>query len=257
MENQKTYHIAVIVAAGSGTRMKADRPKVFLDLAGKPVLARTVGAFEKCPWIDGIIVVAAEECLDEAEALIRESGAAKVLAVVPGGAARADSVYAGLRAAGPISGAGRTYVYIHDGARPFVTQEVLDRVREGVLAHGACVCGMPVKDTIRQISSSRKEEDSGLEILGGRPDRSMLRQIQTPQAFDISLVTEAYEAYMNAIRKQEEAGEGECLPAATDDAGVVEMMTDHSVCLAEGSYRNIKLTTPEDMIVGETFCAQQ
>ena len=253
----KTIHskIAIIItAAGSSTRIGGGIKKEYLPFKNGTVLSVCAETFLKaCSGLeltDFIVTCPTggiEQCITALGDIAPE------VRIAEGSDTRQKSVYNGLLA---VTG-NPDIVLIHDGARPFVTQEVLDRVREGVLAHGACVCGMPVKDTIRQISSSRKEEDSGLEILGGRPDRSMLRQIQTPQAFDISLVTEAYEAYMNVVRKQEKAGEGECLPAATDDAGVVEMMTDHSVCLAEGSYRNIKLTTPEDMIVGEAFCAQQ
>lgn len=256
-------HIAVIVAAGRGTRMKADRPKILLDLAGEPVLVRTVRVFEKCEWIDGIVIVAAPEYVDEVGDMLR--GFSKVAAVTAGGQTRTDSVMNGLREAGKLRDtAGREesmYVYIHDGARPFVTQDILERVRAGAEECDACVCGMPVKDTIRQVGTEELREKAGsgaeernAELLTGTPERSSLRLVQTPQAFEYELVMSAYEAYAD---KTAAGGEDADRPVFTDDASLVEIMTGRPVYMVTGSYRNIKLTTPEDMVIGEALAKEQ
>ena len=257
-------HIAVIVAAGSGKRMKAEVPKILLDLCGEPVLVHTVRAFAECPWIDGIVVVAAEAYVVRIAQLLSVKIPEKPLIVTAGGRERADSVYAGLKAVQELlegDQKGAEYVYIHDGARPFVTQSVLERVRDGVRQHGACLCGVPVKDTIREIGTEAPTAAGGsgasaaeTEVLDGAPDRSALRQIQTPQAFDYDLVLNAYELYMH--REDEdaggyEAGTREFVP--TDDAGIGEKRTGHRVYLTAGSYRNIKLTTPEDMVIARAL----
>ncbi len=224
-------HIAVIVAAGRGLRMQSEKPKVWLDLAGRPVLAHVVDAFKKCPWIDAVIVVTSEDYREDVSKLGGD------IIAVPGGRERADSVCAGLAAAQEwIGNDGQAYVYIHDGARPLISREVLDRVREGVMAAGACVCGMPVKDTTRMVSG-----DHLAEIL----QRDCLRAIQTPQAFDLAEITEAYERCL--------WGDAGLKETATDDAMIYEAATGRRVLIVEGSYANIKLTTPEDMIIAEAL----
>lgn len=261
---QEKQHIAIIVAAGRGERMKADKPKVFLKLGGVPVIAYTVKAFEDCPWIDAIILVAAPDYLDEMERIAKEGSYAKIRQIVPGGESRADSVYAGLRAANEVA-EGAAYVYIHDGARPFVTQDVLERVCAGVEATDACICGMPVKDTIRTVETVSSERGTAEgELLGSAPDRSALRAIQTPQVFDLKLVTDAYQAFFTSNHGDQDLS-GKTVSVTdrltgiltatppTDDAQMVEQMTGHEVYLVEGSYRNIKLTTPEDMVIGEAL----
>ena len=288
-----TRHIAIIVAAGRGTRMQADKPKVLLELAGKPVLAYTLKAFVKCPWMDAVIVVAAAEYLEEmqevAETVADDGGASAnadmttkssrslavgEILVVPGGAERTDSVRAGLAAAGEwlenltgepspcqenLTGElSPCYVYIHDGARPLISQEVLERVRDGVMQTGACVCGVPVKDTIREVSAADGGADTaagkgtagdspGKMVLAETFDRSRLRAIQTPQAFDLTEITAAYDKFAEG-----EAGS----TVATDDAMVYEAATGKKVMIVEGDYRNIKLTTPEDMITAEALVSR-
>ena len=141
------------------------------------------------------------------------------------------SVYQGLLAAKDAD-----YVYIHDGARPFLTDDILRRARQSVLEYGACAAGMPVKDTIKV------SDQEGFVV--STPDRGYLWQIQTPQAFPYSWTRGAYDRLFS----REEYQQG-----WTDDAMVLETMTDHRVRLIEGSYGNIKVTTPEDMAVASAL----
>lgn len=245
-----TRHIAIIVAAGRGTRMQVDKPKVLLELAGKPVLAYTLEVFVKCLWMDAVIVVASAEYLEEMREVAEKTAAEhpEEILIVPGGAERTDSVRAGLAAAGEwlknLTGeSSPCYVYIHDGARPLISQAVLDRVRDGVMKNGACVCGVPVKDTIRGVSAA-----PGELVLADTFDRSRLRAIQTPQAFDLAEITEAYDKFAE--------GGTDLAGRATDDAMVYEAATGKKVMIVEGDYRNIKLTTPEDMIMAEALVSR-
>lgn len=222
---------AVVLAAGKGTRMGTDVSKQYLELGGRPLIYYALKAFEESP-VDEIVLVAGRSeipyCREE---IVKRFDFRKVIAITEGGAERYHSVYEGLKAAG-----GSDYVLIHDGARPCVTQAVIEAAMKGAVEYGACVIGMPVKDTVKVA-----DED---EFAGMTPDRSRLWQIQTPQAFQYKLVFDAYrrlfsdEKYQNGI---------------TDDAMVVESMTDRKVKLVRGDYSNIKVTTPEDMSVAEIF----
>lgn len=155
-------------------------------------------------------------------------------AVIPGGEERIDSVYEGLKAFHQLSDL--DYVLIHDGVRPFVTEKIICRAIEGAVQYQGCVVGMPVKDTIK-ISN---EEGYGVET----PDRRTLWQIQTPQAFSFSLIYQAYQKIIKEKGKRE---------GITDDAMVMEAATSRKAKLIEGDYRNIKVTTPEDMVIAEAF----
>ena len=153
----------------------------------------------------------------------------KVRRVIAGGRERYDSVYAGLLACEDCE-----YVFIHDGARPFITEEILERGLEGAIKTGACVIGMPSKDTVKLA------DDKG--FVSETPERSRVWTVQTPQIFSYSLIRSAHES----IRKKD-------MSAVTDDAMVVEQETGNSVVLAQGSYQNIKITTPEDLDIAEAF----
>ena len=212
---------AIILAAGKGKRMQSDVPKQYLLLEGHPVLFYSIRAFEES-FIDEIILVTGKDEVDK-------YGFQKVKKIVAGGKERYHSVYEGLKAIEHAD-----YVYIHDGARPFVTNEILERVRKEVEKHKACVVGMPVKDTIKIAGEGNLVKDT--------PDRKNVWQIQTPQTFSYALVKEAYDKLM----KKEDDG-------ITDDAMVVEKMLQHPIRLVEGSYENIKSTTPEDLRIGELF----
>lgn len=239
MNNQKEMKhavrtAAIVLAAGKGRRMGGDVRKQFMLLGGKPVLYYSLKAFEDSS-VDTVILVAGREDLDYcSQEIVEAFDFKKVCCVVPGGRERYHSVYEGLKALDKLWGSREGYVLIHDGARPFVDGEMIRRAVEDAVTYQACVIGMPVKDTIK-ISDA-----AGFACL--TPERSTVWQIQTPQAFSCGLISGAYEKLMS----REEYQQG-----ITDDAMVVENMTDCPVKLTEGSYENIKVTTPEDMEIAE------
>ncbi len=225
---------AVVLAAGQGKRMDAGIAKQFMELKGKPLICHALEAFEKSP-VDSIILVTGSESIDYCKnEIVRAYGFSKVTNVVPGGKERYDSVYEGLKAFR--SGSVPDYVLIHDGARPLISGTVIKRVIEAVKQHPACVAGMPVKDTIKISNADGFASDT--------PERRHLWQIQTPQAFRFDLILNAYERMMRLQEEKERI---------TDDAMVVETMTPCLVKLVEGDYRNIKVTTPEDLLIAEAF----
>ena len=248
--------VAIVLSAGSGSRMKSDVAKQYLLIKGKPVIWYSLSEFERCPFIDEIVLVTRAEdlafCRTE---IVEKYGFGKIRQVVEGGRERYDSVYQGLLAAKPCD-----YVYIHDGARPFVTQEMLKRLRVDVNAYGACTVGMPVKDTIKLSDEN--------DFCASTPDRSRVWQIQTPQAFSYELIRGAHEKLRKGLgedgciqeqaltgaQAQQESHESRRL-RVTDDAMVVEQMTEGKVKLTRGDYRNIKITTPEDLRLAELFAA--
>lgn len=220
---------AVILAAGRGTRMGTSIHKQYLELKGKPLLYYSLLAFENSS-IERIILVTGkgeeEYCRRE---IVDYFGFQKVSAITAGGRERYHSVYAGL-----LKTLGADYVLIHDGARPCVTRKIIEDALEGARNYGACVVGMPVKDTIKVADLQG--------FASGTPDRSTLWLIQTPQAFEQKLITKAYEKLMESESSQK---------GITDDGMVVETMTDKKVKLIQGSYSNIKVTTPEDLEIAE------
>ena len=222
---------AIVLAAGQGKRMESKVRKQFLLLNGKPLIAHSLKAFEESR-IDQIILVTGEDeisyCRKE---IVEKYGFSKVTAVIAGGKERYHSVYEGLKEAGEAE-----YVLIHDGARPLLTEEIIDRALKGAKEYGACVAGMPVKDTI-------KISDAG-GFVEATPDRSKLWQIQTPQAFSYSWIRQAYDKLFSSEEYQR---------GVTDDAMVLEAISCHRVRLIEGSYSNMKVTTPEDMAVAEAL----
>ena len=229
---------AIVLAAGQGKRMGTKIQKQFLDLKGKPVLWYSLHAFEMSEWIDEIILVTGEDLISYCkEEIVERYGFQKVHAVVAGGAERYHSVYRGLQA---ISDVEQRIVFIHDGARPLVNGEIIARAVDGAREYSACVASMPVKDTIKAADAEG--------FSASTPDRSTLWQIQTPQAFRFGLIYRAYEKVF---------APGTDRSRITDDAMVVELMTDTKVKFIEGRYSNIKVTTPEDMIIAEALCAHR
>ena len=225
MESFKTT--AIILAAGMGTRMGSRIPKQFLELDGYPVLYYSLKTFEDS-FIDEIIIVSRKEDIEYIQNnIVKEYGFLKVVKITEGGEQRADSVYNGLKCVDNCN-----YVFIHDGARPFVDSKILERVYEEVKKYKACVVGMPVKDTIKIC------DDNNFSVI--TPDRNRLWQIQTPQVFEYKLIKEAYD------KLQEKSD-----VIVTDDASVVELFCEDKVKLVQGSYNNIKLTTPIDLLFGE------
>lgn len=227
---EKKYCTAVVLAAGSGRRMGTKVHKQYLLLDGKPVLYYSLKTFQESELIERIILVSGRGEEDWCRKNIVEKYAlTKVTDVVSGGKERYDSVWNGLQRAGR-----EGYVYIHDGARPFVDKEMIRRAYECVIREKACVAGMPVKDTIKVVDEE--------EFVTDTPDRSSLWMVQTPQVFESELITDAYSMFKSSPSE-----------TVTDDAMVVERMMGLPVKMFRGSYENIKITTPEDMDIAETF----
>jgi len=207
---------AVVVAAGRGERLGAAENKVFLEIAGQPVLLHAVRALDTCPRIGELIIVVGEGEVDRTRAILGNASIGG--RVVVGGATRRDSVLAGLREARG------TVVLIHDGARPFPSQALIERVLEGTAHHGACVPVLPSIDTLRRV------DEKG--FLAGPPlDRSCIARMQTPQGFRTREI-------LNAV----EAGEG----GIPDDATAL-MTSGGSVFTVPGEETNLKITVPADL----------
>jgi 2-C-methyl-D-erythritol 4-phosphate cytidylyltransferase len=221
-------NIAIIAAAGAGTRMASDRPKQFLLLAGTPVIIHTLKVFEQCESINEVIVVVPAAESAGFVSLAAKYGLRKVARVVPGGATRAESVKRGLQA---IRAATAEIVAVHDGVRPFVTVEEIDAVVAAAQTDGAAILVAPVTDTIKQVSDGRI-----MQTL----DRGELRRALTPQCFRYELLRQAYQAADDTD------------PSVTDESVLVEKL-GVPVSIVEGSPRNIKVTTAEDLVIAEAI----
>ena len=221
---------AIVLAAVQGKRLHSKIQKQFLEIQGYPVLYYSLRCFQESPLIQDIILVTGEDALSYCkEEIVKKYGFTKVSNVIAGGKERYDSVYAGLCACKDCR-----YVLIHDGARPFITEEIIERGLEKAKETGACVVGMPSKDTIKLSDAEGYVKET--------PDRKCVWTIQTPQIFSYALIREAHDS----IRKKD-------MSKITDDAMVIEQETGVKVALAEGSYQNIKITTPEDLYIAEAF----
>lgn len=215
----------IIPAAGQGKRMGIGINKQFIKLHDKPILIHTVEKFMNIDWIKEIVVVAHPDEIIIVESMFSEYGLS-IKAIVPGGLERQDSIYNGL------SMLETEYVMVHDGARPFIKEKQLHMLWEVVQKNGAAVLGVPVKETIKVV------DEQGLII--STPSRKSLWSIQTPQAFLLSTLKVAYEqAYQDHF-------------LGTDDSSLVERM-QIEIQVVEGDYQNIKITTPEDLIVANTI----
>ena len=223
---------AVIVAAGKGRRMGTEISKQFLPLCGKEILAHTVEKFEKAACIRDIILVTGGDALQDVRQMAQEYGWKKIISVTEGGKERQDSVFLGLQQVPQDT----EIVLIHDGVRPFVTEEILECSIAAAKETGGCVAGVPAKDTIKVCDAE------GFAI--ATPDRSTLRQIQTPQTFRRKEILAAYE-------KAKADGF-----LGTDDASVAEH-SGFAVRVIMGSYRNIKITTKEDLLIGAALLKEE
>lgn len=220
---------AVIVAAGKGTRMRSRVAKQFLIVNEKPVLYYAIRAFSASS-VDEIVIVCGQDDIDYVKAeIVDKYDFKKVCSVIAGGKERYDSVYEGLKAA-----AGSDYVLIHDGARPLISVETIEKGLRAAEEFGACVIGVPVKDTIKVT------DETG--VVQNTPDRSVMWQAQTPQCFKTGIIMEAYRQFF------EKGGLN-----VTDDASVVELFGDTAVHMVEGSGLNLKITTPEDILIAEAM----
>lgn len=222
--------VALIPAAGMGKRMGAGMNKQYLLLGGLPIVGRTISVFEKAPFIDDIYVIIPEDEIPFCrENVVAAMGLTKVRAIVPGGAERQNSVHNGLRAiAAP---AEDDIILIHDGVRPFIRHDILASAVDVARREDGALVAVPAKDTIKVVSDG---------IVTETPPRETLWLAQTPQAFRFGVISRAHE------RAAEEGFLG------TDDASLVER-SGGKISVVMGDYRNIKITTPEDMLVGETL----
>lgn len=216
----------VIVAAGASRRMQG-QDKLWTPLAGRIVLARTVDIFQQSPLIDTIVIVTSSERLEDTKALSQQEHWHKVVTVITGGVRRQDSVCCGLDALVEIQPTCR-WVMIHDAARPFVTQEILEVGLQTAYRHQAASAGVPVKDTIKQVYDQK---------IHSTLDRASLWAVQTPQVFSFPLI---YQAHHHPLAQED----------MTDDATLLERL-GHAVFIFPGSYTNIKITTPEDLLIAQ------
>lgn len=241
-EGKKPYCTVILLAGGSGKRMGADKPKQYLEIAGKPLLWYPLSTLERSAVADDCILVVPEGDVPYVrESIVEAGGFSRVRAIVTGGRERYESVWKGLQAVEKRSeGAGVSpeVVMIHDGARPFLTEEILERCFLEAVKYGACTAAVPSKDTVT-IS-----DDKGFER--ETPDRKYVWNVQTPQAFRREVL---FPAFQKMARELEDADRRERLSWITDDVSVVRYYAGAKIRLVQGDYRNIKVTTPEDLKV--------
>lgn len=223
--------VAVVPAGGTGKRMGAGTPKQFLMLDGVPMMLHALRVLERVPGVTEVVLVVPKEERERAlSEVVERYGLKKVLKVVPGGATRQESVQHGLNEVDEDV----EIVVVHDAVRPFITEDRIERSIEAARQHGGAIVAVPMKDTPKQAGPDR--------LIQRTLDRTDLWLAQTPQTFRRALVVEAYrKAAMAHVH-------------ATDDAALVERL-GHTVAIVEGSWENIKITTPEDMILAEAILA--
>ena len=225
-------NVAIVVAAGRGSRAGAGQSKQFREISGIPIIIHTLSRFERCETIDGSLVVLPEGERDAFAALAGRYGLRKLSGAVAGGETRAASVWRGLQA---LAGLSVEVVAVHDGVRPFVTPEEIDRTVREARACGAAVLAAPVTDTVKEADGGRV-----LRTL----ERARLWRAQTPQCFRHELLRRAYElALADGLD-------------ATDDSSLVERL-GAAVSIVEGGAHNIKITTPEDFALAEFLMRSQ
>ncbi len=219
---------AVIVAAGSSRRMEG-RDKLWIPLAGRITLARTIDVFEASAIIDTVVLVLSNERIADAQALCQQEGWRKIANIVVGGMRRQDSVRIGLDTLAQVTPQ-CSWVMIHDGARPLVSPALLKAGLRAAQEYGAAIAGMPVKDTIKQVRQG---------MVHTTFDRSQLWAVQTPQVFSFPLIHAAHHA-------------AEAEQDVTDDAALLERL-GQPVAIFPGAYENIKITTMEDLVIAEAL----
>lgn len=226
---------AIVLAGGQGKRMGTKTSKQYLDIQGKPVLFYSLYTFEHSEIIDDVILVVGSGQIEYVKKeFLDKWNFKKIRKVVEGGQERYHSVWEGLKAMEKESKSDKSYIYIHDSARPFVTSEIIERVQADVEEYGACVVGVPSKDTIKIADEN--------DFASQTPPRDRMWIVQTPQVFKASIIIEAYSRMM--AKEQ---------VTVTDDAMAVEQELHFPVRMTKGSYENIKITTPEDLEIAEVF----
>lgn len=222
-------YAAIVLAAGSGSRMNTQVHKQYLLLQGKPILYYSLKEFEESPVDEIILVVGKGEINYCQTEIIEKYHITKVSHIVEGGKERYHSVFEGLKYTEEAD-----YVLIHDGARPFLNQQIIRQSMDAVIKYQACVIGMPVKDTIKIADDDCYAKET--------PERKKVWMVQTPQTFERKLI---YDAYEKMLQNEDSA--------ITDDAMVLERVTGKKTKLIPGSYRNIKITTPEDLLIADVY----
>lgn len=222
----------IIVAAGSGSRMNTNINKQFIKLNDKEIIAHTIEKFYNNKNINDIVIVIKEDEAEFFKKEILDKYRFKNIKIAYGGKERQDSVYSGIK----LLDKSCKYVLIHDGARPFVDEDIINRSLDEVKVFKSIVVGVPVKDTIKVVNNNNSVVDT--------PNRSTLWSVQTPQTFDYNIIKRAYEdAFDNNFY-------------GTDDAMLVERI-GYTIKMIYGSYNNIKVTTPEDIIIGTQIINSQ
>jgi 2-C-methyl-D-erythritol 4-phosphate cytidylyltransferase len=231
--------IAIVLAAGSGKRMGTTSAKQYLDLAGKPILWYSLSAMNSSPLIDEIILVVGKgdvaQCRRE---YVDAYSFMKVRTVIEGGAERYLSVACALQTITEEE----AVLFIQDSARPFLTQTLLEDLNQAVYQYHAATAAVPAKDTIKIADADGLSEQT--------PNRDTLWIVQTPQVFFLSLLRQAYHKLLAELPKLTKKG-----VQITDDTTVVELMLHHPSKMVMGSYQNIKITTPEDLVYAQAYLA--
>lgn len=222
----RPFVTAVIVAAGNSTRMDGVN-KQFLLIDGVPVLIRTLRAFSESELINEIIIAARQEDIPKMFAMIKDYGILKVTDIVKGGSTRQESVFNAIKRSSPLS----EFLAVHDGARPLVTEKIIKETVETAFRTGAAATGVRVKDTIKTVNSQN--------IIVDTPDRNYLWAVHTPQVFERKMYLSAVDSVVNSEQ-------------FTDDCKLIEEY-GAEVTMVQGSYENIKITTPEDINIAESI----
>ena len=232
MKPHRKSVVAIVPAAGAGVRMNAELPKQFLELGNRPLLALTLDTFQNCDRVDAVILVVPEMdvtfCRDQ---IVHRFGMNKVVDIVPGGPRRQDSVRIGVKA----TQGNYDLLLIHDGVRPMITMELVERVIREAEKHRAVIAALPAKETVKEVNSKNK--------VVGTYDRKRVWMVQTPQVFRYRDILTAHERALSEDWEE-----------ATDDSLLVEK-TGVTVTVVEGSDRNIKVTTPFDLEVARNLLA--
>ena len=230
-------YAAIVLSAGSGKRMKSDIPKQYMDLLGKPVIYYSLKAFQDSGFSSIVLVCGKDDLEYCRREIVEKHNLTSVTAVVAGGAERYHSVFEGLKAVQSAD-----YVFIHDGARPMIHGDIIERLKQSVTDCDAAVAGMPVKDTIKIVDANNCVVDT--------PERKYVWQVQTPQCFAFPII---YEAYDKLIADEMNGVE---IPPVTDDAMVLSYVSEQPIKMVEADYKNIKITTPEDLHIAAAFLSK-
>lgn len=245
----KPYCTVILLAGGNGKRMGTERPKQYLEVAGRPLIWYSLRALEQSAVVDDCILVVPSGDVEYVEEnIVRAGGFTRVRGITEGGRQRYESVWKGLLAAEK-GRAGKAedldVIMIHDGARPFLTEKLLERCFQAAVEYGACTAAVPSKDTVT-IS-----DEEGFET--ETPDRRYVWNVQTPQSFRRELLLPAFRRMAEELERPEGRS---ALAWITDDVSVVRYYTGARIRLVQGDYRNIKVTTGEDLLTAEGFLSQ-